>query len=107
MNVNTTSASNLERTNTRAEPPAAPMLQPISMPSMLPTLQLPPTLELPEDSTFRRSPNTVHSLLISPETELATEDVERVAISVRDVLSLVKTNSEPVDTSEDSPTGCS
>ena len=100
MNVNTTSASNLAHTYVRAVPPAAPTLQPISNPITL------PTLELPEISPLRRSPDTVQSLLMSPQLEQVTEEIERVAISVRDVLSFVKTNRKPVDTNEDSPTGC-
>lgn len=98
MNVNTTSAPNLAHTDMRAEPPAAPMLEPTIMPrTMLPTLELP-------TSAFRRSPDTVHSLLTTPDTAQATEEVERVAISVGYVLFL-KTNSKPVNTNEDSPTG--
>ena len=51
MNVNTTPTSNPARTNMPV-PPAAPMLEPTS-PSILTTLQL------PEFSAFRSSPNSV------------------------------------------------
>ena len=101
MNVNTTPTSNPARTN-MPEPPAAPMLEPTSAP-ILTTLQLPQASELPETSRFRRSPNTVISLL-STQLGQAAAGVERVAISISDVLFL-NINNKPVDTNKDSATG--
>ena len=134
MNVNTTPTSNPARTNMpeppaapMLEPTSAPILTTLQLPQaselpefsalrsspdtvieptttpILTTLQLPQASELPETSRFRRSPNTVISLL-STQLGQAAAGVERVAISISDVLFL-NINNKPVDTNKDSATG--